>query len=328
MGRLTPGKFITKISLRGTPYRVWEPTVPRIPDVYQECSIYLYPSHDHATRGVNMGGSGFLIGVPAATVPGTFHVFAVTNAHVIDLGSCTVRLNTQDGQFDILDFTEQNWFAHQDGDDLAIAVMPGLDTAKYKFQVVTPEMLLSKKEMKDLNVGPGDEVFVAGRFINSEGRQRNIPTLRFGNVSQMPLEPLEQDRMFNGTRFKQESFLVEARAISGFSGSPVFLLLTRLYSRQGGKWPDNQGQDIIRLLGIVWGYVRNWEPICDKNGAPIRNEWKVSVNTGMMGVVPAWKLQEMLDHPAVKKHMQEAEEAYHRANPPAPTALAESASNS
>jgi hypothetical protein len=49
-----------------------------------------------------------------------------------------------------------------------------------------------------------------------EGRQKNSPTARFGNIAQMPNEPVIIKR------FEQECFLVEARSIGGYSGSPVF----------------------------------------------------------------------------------------------------------
>lgn len=90
-------------------------------------------------------------------------------------------------------------------------------------------MLLKRHEIDAFRVGPGDDVFVVGRFINSQGKLRNIPSVRFGNIAQMPLKPIEQGRVFG--EFQQESFLVEARSISGFSGSPVFLILLAASSR-------------------------------------------------------------------------------------------------
>jgi hypothetical protein len=135
----------------------------------------------------------------------------------------------------------------------------------------------------------------------------------------MPIEPLEQTR--NGGKRFQESFLVEARAISGFSGSPVFLMLMRLYNRQGGNWPPG-GRDVMSLLGIVWGYIKNWEPVCDPRGKPLGDGSQVFHNTGMMGVVPAWKLQEILDSKEVQDFMKNAEDAYHKTNSPPTTGLA------
>jgi hypothetical protein len=95
----------------------------------------------------------------------------------------------------------------------------------------------------------------------------------------------------------QESFLVEARSIGGYSGSPVFLHRANFHSN---------AQQIIKgptfgpwLLGINWGYINDWGPVCDASGRPINpskpRDMQVSANTGMMSVVPAWKLAELLD---------------------------------
>lgn len=296
--------------------------MPRIPDVWQESSIYLYPSVPDAERGQRAGGSGFIFAIESQTVQGALHVFAVTNAHVIEDGSCTVRINTHDGKFDALEFDETNWLLHPNGDDVAICVLPNLDISRLKFRVLNPKHLLTREEAKSANVGIGDDVFIVGRFVNSEGKQQNLPTMRFGNISQMPIEPIAQRR--NWGAHQQESFLVEARAISGFSGSPVVLMLYSLFSRQGGTMPppEAEGPDHYRLLGISWGYIKDWERVCDSRGEPLPGGSMVPVNTGMMGVVPAWKLQEIFDMPTVKDFMRNQDEIAAKQQKPAISGLA------
>src|SRR5690606_32765811 len=90
--------------------------------------------------------------------------------------------------------------------------------------------------------------------------------------------------------FHQESFLIEARSLSGFSGSPVFLYVPPFSPRfkTGGFEPDDHGfrsEVSTGLLGVDWGSFRLGD--------------EVSPNTGIMGVVPVWKLDELLDHPEV-----------------------------
>jgi hypothetical protein len=46
---------------------------------------------------------------------------------------------------------------------------------------------------------------MVGRFINHEGKQRNLPALRYGNIAMMPLEPIIQQE----TGITQESFFVK-----------------------------------------------------------------------------------------------------------------------
>ena len=47
------------------------------------------------------------------------------------------------------------------------------------------------------------------------------------------------------------------------------------------------------LLGIDWCMIPSWEPVCDKSGREHPGEWRVPANTGMMGVVPAWRLHSL-----------------------------------
>src|SRR6516165_10822570 len=104
-----------------------------------------------------------------------------------------------------------------ESDDLAICAVPGANSPRYAVRAIPRSMFLRKQDIGGDNIGPGDEVVLIGRFINQEGKERNVPTVRFGHIAQMPIEPIE----YNGQL--QESFLCEIKSIGGFSGSPVFL---------------------------------------------------------------------------------------------------------
>jgi hypothetical protein len=55
--------------------------------------------------------------------------------------------------------------------------------------------------------------------------------------------------------------------------------------------------DEIRLLGIAWGYIQDWEHVRGKTGRPVDTGPQVKANTGMMAVVPAWHLVDLLNRP-------------------------------
>ena len=79
--------------------------MPRIPDKFLDCVVYLYPSEAEAEDGKRIGGSGFLVGIPAGILAtgSTVHILCVvTNKHVVDSGNMTVRLNTRSGLSDII----------------------------------------------------------------------------------------------------------------------------------------------------------------------------------------------------------------------------------
>jgi hypothetical protein len=42
---------------------------------------------------------------------------------------------------------------------------------------IPDEFLATKEKIEHHRVGPGDEVFMPGRFINHEGKQRNLPAV-------------------------------------------------------------------------------------------------------------------------------------------------------
>jgi hypothetical protein len=155
----------------GHPYRVLESVVPRMPDAWIDVAIYLYASRPDAELGARTGGSGFLVHVPNAAVPGAEHVIAVTNRHVVENGASVVRLNTKEGKWDVRDLSELDWIYHPDGDDLAVSII-SIDQQTYQYTSAGIDQLLTKGDVERYNTGIGDDVAIVGRFINHEGRQK------------------------------------------------------------------------------------------------------------------------------------------------------------
>jgi hypothetical protein len=215
------------VSSSGHRFAYWMPPVPRIRDAYLDCVIYLYGSEVDAEDGLRTGGSGFLVGVPTGLPTNVWLLYAVTNRHIIEPNNLVIRLRTKDGKHFIMPTEKNAWHIHPMGDDIAVCLIY-FDWHSMRYNFVPRDHFLDKETMDRFNIGPGDEAFVVGRFINHEGRQQNLPTVRFGCVAQMPWEPIKQD-----TGFEQESFLVEARSIAGYSGSPVFAYIPVFSDREG-----------------------------------------------------------------------------------------------
>jgi hypothetical protein len=303
----------TKYTSRGEPFTVYRelPLVPRIDNQFLDCSIYLYHSEEEASRGERSGGSGFIVGVPGFgdgwLIPGAtcprpgviYHAYAVTNRHVVkkrntsEPSSPVIRLNQDSGKTDILPLTVDDWFTAEEliSEDHDIAVVPINHQDYYAYRFIPTDAFLTKEISTRYDVGIGDVVFMVGRFVGHDGRQRNEPSTRWGHVSSMPVEHVHHPSNRNG---KQESFLVEMHSISGYSGSPVIvrpfpesILRVDYYGsptnthmmmptrddpiQTGGPW----------LLGVDWGYINNHE--------------QRDNNTGISGVVPAWHLLKLLN---------------------------------
>jgi hypothetical protein len=271
--------------------------MPRIDDDMLDCVIYLYPTIEAAQKSEAAGGTGFLVGVPSKTVPDGIYTYAVTNSHVIREGASPIAsLNTKAGPADIFEFRAESWIHHPDGDDLAVAAMGGLDTGRQRFRLVTTELFITKEIIAEHEIGPGDETIMVGRFISHEGRERNLPTVRFGNISMMPLEKVKHPR-----GIMQESFLVETRSLGGYSGSPVFVHVPSSSTRPKDRRAGNitlRGDLGPWLLGIDFGHLPIYEPVLLRDReTPAADGLVVKSNSGQMGVVPAWKLLELLNEP-------------------------------
>lgn len=200
--------------------------MPRVPDGYLESVVYLYQSAFEATRGEHQGGSGCLVYVPSSVYPDRGYTYVVTNSHVLREGGClTVRLNGKDAEPVVLETTANDWIHHPDGDDVAVYHISGTMVKQAQMRVLSVNRFLTPEIIKENEIGPGSDVFMAGRFIDYEGVQRNTPSLRFGNISMMSPEPILNER-----GFRQDSFLVEMRSIVGYSGSPVMVYIPLLGS--------------------------------------------------------------------------------------------------
>jgi hypothetical protein len=314
--------WITRYSARGFPYQVRQSEVPWIDPSFLECAVYLYPSEKEAEDGDRIGGTGFVVGFQLGgegDLSRPIVLCVVTNKHVVDAGNATVRLNTMDGRTDIIPLDGARWYFHPDGDDLAVIPIKLSNMHKVVYRFIPSSRFLTKEISKGLEIGPGDDVFIVGRFVNHEGRQRNIPSLRFGNIAQMPWEPIKIDGR------EQESFIIEARSISGYSGSPVFVYISPQV--QASNWnpeivkrvkegklkipgvPKSRfGLPIVLgpwLLGIDYCHIRWDEPIWSKATGRANDDWFIKSNTGMMGVVPVWKLTEILEGTEMRPVMDE-----------------------
>lgn len=110
-----------------------------------------------------------------------------------------------------------------------------------------------------------------------------------------------------GKEKRQSAFLVEARSRSGYSGSPVFTLNQHAVNNRRAVIPMFD----MRLLGIDFYHLI--EEIKFSNfGRSI--EYKAEVHAGMMGVVLAWYLLDLLEKSPRIAEQQKRDEEYYAAS--------------
>jgi hypothetical protein len=280
----------------GEPYFYWTRDIlPPIPPNYLDSVAFLYGSEDAATEGRGFGGSGFICGVPIGKFAHAYYI--VTNKHVAAGDHAGyARITCLDGSEAVIPTPCKGWRFHPAGDDLAV------------FPVDLPSSSWSipwnNFAAETSNLGPGDDIFILGRFIRTDGTQSDNPVARFGHVAMGGTEVVP-----NGRGEGQRSYLVEALSLNGYSGSPVIAFgmqfqmdkkrgISLAYGPPGASnpipsYPGKPGPPL--LLGIVWGHFPDKEEVRDRKGEPHPDGLYVQRNSGIACVVPAWKLRELLE---------------------------------
>jgi Trypsin-like peptidase domain len=313
--------------------------MPRIWDTLTGIAVYIYGSLNEAEHGLSLSGagSGFVVEVNHETNEKHSSLYVVTNEHVVrKAGTPVIRFNRKDGVLpaECLPTQRNEWKTHQDADDIAVFPLdydwrPLLFNSVNLNQFVTPQMII------DEDIGIGDDTVMVGRFIDHDGGQRNAPSVRFGNIAMMNKEKIHNDE----TGIDQESFLVETRSLPGYSGSAVLLwspcAMNGLSARRGGKEkPGPLSNDLNKamenfqkiepflnpkgpyLLGIDWCHLQSkaYVVMPHENGSDKRHpdNWFVRQNSGMAGVIPAWKIADVLKCEELMNKRREQTESNNR----------------
>jgi hypothetical protein len=289
--------------------------MPRIPGKLLDSVFYLYPSVEDAKAGRNFGGTGFFVFYPASdgdVESGniTGWNYAVTNWHVaVRDGMSVIRINTTTGAPDIFDFGPEQWEFDPRFDIAVMRFDP--QVGHHKFSVIPTRIFCSEFSFGNQDIGPGDDIFMAGRFIDHDGGVTNQPAVRFGHISINPTS------MRQSTGVNADCYCIDVHSRTGYSGSPVFVFRTA-----GNDLDDlniegpSRGRDILisgtryfGLLGIHFAqFPEMWELEKTKTSA-LPSESLISNSSveyikgmsGMTCVLPAWTIIEVLNMRILKK---------------------------
>jgi hypothetical protein len=316
-----------------TPLRVTRAeriSLARIDDRVLGSVIYLYESEEDAKKGSEFGGSGFLLSVQSETHSDYFHVYAVSNSHVVgDPGyhpvvrvTSAARVDRFKGQIpfmagnrEIIPLGWNQWESHPNA-DVAIASL-GYDqilhvigpTYGRRFSFTIPSFLLLTHEVIDaFDICPGDDVYMCGRFTHHAGQYFNEPSTRWGTIALMhSMVEVDKDKP------KAEVFLVEMRSLSGFSGSPViwrlpidfeFYLTSQLRKKnEPNPIATRRVKDELSsnkligpwLIGIQCGSFPFYYPVVHEGTEKQIEDYVAKSHSGVAAVVPAWKLEELIN---------------------------------
>jgi hypothetical protein len=205
------------------------------------------------------------------------------------------RFNLTDGTASEAKFDPRAWYFHPDNEnnptDVAVApivVHPNEDFMSVGLLGAAP-MVATDEVIQAARIGTGDEVAIIGLFRSHHGNERNVPIVRIGNIAMLKGEPV-----YTNYCGYTEAHLVEARSISGLSGSPVFVHVPPVRVIDGHLDFSRTTQQFY-LLGLVHGHfdVKNLteDVVSDaENG-------NGGINTGVGIVIPVEKIIDTINHP-------------------------------
>jgi len=298
-------------SSRGTTYTKWINTgMPRIPDQMLDSVFFLYKNIEDARKGVDCGGSGFSV-VMEYEITHRYqcylirHFYAVTNWHVaLRDGFSTIRINTHNGGIDFINIEPIDWEFDPKGDDIAIAEIDP-DWFNHSLAPIPLRLIASQHELVEKhNIGLGDDVFMLGKFVEMNTSSKNNPTARFGCISSMPY--LVKNNMGN----LRETYFLDMRSRSGYSGSPVFAYRTPgsnleyILKNFDPKNPIHYDVSTkLLLLGIHQGQFNEKMRIegTDNN---------IIGMSGMTLAVPSWRIFELLQCDKFAQNRKEKDRIY------------------
>jgi hypothetical protein len=240
-------------------------------------------------------------------------MFLATARHVaeeLEGKDFALRANKKDGTIAIIEgHADQKWWYHpteRQYVDAAVTIFLPPNLRDLEIFWIDIGLFVDAETIAALNLGVGDEVFLAGLFTEVAETTRNIPIVRMGNLAMMPGEkiPFKDGRLI-------DAYLVESRSIGGLSGSPVFVRQTVMMQGLKPGVEINSPHHVaphdlsITMSGLgqiffLGSMIGHWDA---PTGFSFPNS--EAVNMGISPVVPAHKIHEIITQPELQEAMRQ-----------------------
>ncbi len=228
-------------------------------------------------------GTGFLYAHPLPEKQGRtpYRAFLVTNKHVVVADAIThVRFNDHEGGLTVMPIGTVStgaWTFHPKGVDLAITPLLKPSPLSKGRDLVEAGMFIGDVGTtfgEGVQPVEGDGVFVIGFPLGLVGDARNYPIVRYGVVA----------RIQDWIRGHQDTFLIDAPAFPGNSGSPVVL------RPETTAIAATKAITQCLLVGVISEQLRSREvAVSQQTGEP---RVVFEEDTGLAEVVPVEMVQE------------------------------------
>lgn len=223
--------------------------------------IYAADANGEADKNHPLG-TGFLVVTPVGVTPNLMgkdaiirgELLLVTARHIVDpaWAFCSgpqpsvVYLRVNKKNYDpakdstgvdyvrvpLVKSRERQYFVSEDDkvDAAVIDVGEQFSPDKYDFQAMRLSVFASPDEISKMGIG--DSVTSPGLIPGKSGEKRNYPFFKFGNISNIPDEPVEIacDRRMPELRLERVWF-VAANLVGGNSGSPILYVPPAMFAQ-------------------------------------------------------------------------------------------------
>ena len=286
------------------------PDKMRVPDTILKCVGFVAEViSDTSGDSFDHVATGFFVSMPSDNPDIAKHqdvkYFAFVTAAHVARGMANTRtaviVNRHGGGVTVIKSAANQWYFHPNDPSVDVAVVPINLTSDIDIMALPVSLFVNKKlTVGDHPIGLGDEVYMPGLFTFGIGNKRNNPIVRYGNLAMLPDEPIQTDYGF------AEVYLIEARSIGGISGSPVFIRPTNYLQPNDEEVKGIHGvaAETI-LLGLAHGHWDVRES--DKNDVNVVHTMRHGVNMGLGIVVPAHKILEVINQPALVEARAQAD---------------------
>ena len=279
-----------------------------VPERMKRCAIFLGNKEDGHFRP---RATAFAVSVTEEEIEFRYMVTAEHNivGFMQKNWELWVRTNLTTGGAREEKLALDGWWFHPDNEAAPTDVAVSPVTRRGDDELMTlalngPQDIAGRFEvLQSRDIGIGDEVSITGLFRSHYGRERNVPIIRIGNIAMMRGEPVYTD--YCGLT---DAYLIEARSISGLSGSPVFVNVSPVAIRPQLQFATGQR---FLLLGLMHGHFDiknlNEDVVLDDE-----RDGTTGINTGIGVVIPVEKIIETVNQPeliemrrkAVKEHRE------------------------
>ena len=308
--------------------------MPRLSRTIGKSVFFLYRLDPRTGERTGPHGSRFFVTRKSATLSGEVHYYAVTNKHVACTGGASdIRINTRGQRAGSLSLIWMNGtFSQLETMSRWRTFSSRLDIGSDRIACNAEETFITKGTLDALGIGPGEDTFMCGLFFSHYGRDSNVPSFRFENLSMLASDNAPVEIEGGST---QPVHFVDTRSRTGFSGSPVSfhrvqtLDLTRLTNSElpksdwgvafyGDTWPApflgllgihcGQFQDVIDVRKSPVSRLQKEDTRPEIVGDPIHEGNKLRIEGSMTTVAPAWCISEVLDLAVFEKARNERDE--------------------